>query len=88
MAAPTIYEYQGVRGLKAIAELVGISDRTLKTRMARGGLSLKAAIEMPFGSSVAEKRAEMNNEKSYIAVKTPDEMPDLWKLALGIAAQQ
>uniref|UniRef100_UPI003F58DA84 hypothetical protein n=1 Tax=Vibrio cholerae TaxID=666 RepID=UPI003F58DA84 len=51
------YEYQGVKGLKAISELTGIPESTLSQRINKWGMTIKEAV-----SHQVMKRLDMSTK--------------------------
>ncbi|MCG6212776.1 hypothetical protein K6U56_12485 [Vibrio furnissii] len=89
------YTYQGLHGLKAISENVGIPVSTLYHRIYQG-LTLEQAIESGKRAEYPKNRIETTGRRSHQVKRTKNEViegirhPDLldghWKLALGMRA--
>lgn len=93
---PTKYEYQGITGLHAIADHVGMNPCTLKNRVYYKGLTIEEAIAM---GNIRKRRKNKNpNRKSFAdrgitfikrgnkkRISFMPNFTELEKLVLGIA---
>ncbi len=77
------YEYQGHRGLPAIARAFGMKTVTLTKRIRRG-LSLEEAVSIPVGKTGQRLSDKPENKPKYIRGNCPESLTPLWKLALGM----
>lgn len=73
------YEYQGVKGLTHIADVVGLNVSTLRARLKKG-LSLTEAVKRPKHHSATRGRPQN--------APTPDLLSDTWKRALGMSVPE
>lgn len=92
------YEYQGIKGLYAIADHLGINPCTLKGRIYAKGLTLEEAIAMGEARNTRPKKI---TKKSFAdsglkfikrgnkkRVRTMPNFTELQKLAFGIASNE
>lgn len=87
------YSYRGIEGLKAIAAKYGINPETLRQRIVNQGMSITAAINAGdgrFSQKEAREKRQVNYHlpRQQVGIKHPDLLSPVWKLALGIGAQQ
>lgn len=85
------YEYQGVEGLPAIAELTGISVGTLSRRVYNEEMTIEDAVAK--GVRRLNRKTLTQREKRVAAriarervvpIYYPDLLSEYWKLALGM----
>ncbi|AGG58156.1 hypothetical protein VPCG_00045 [Vibrio phage martha 12B12] len=79
-------EYKGVVGVPSIARAFGMSVHTLRYRLNQG-LGIKEAIEKPLLGTVSKPPLEKKSYKIE-GIKSPVELSNLWKLALGMEKYQ
>ncbi|MFH0225142.1 hypothetical protein ACGRPS_11330 [Vibrio furnissii] len=85
------YEYKGVRGLKSISKLVGISPNTIYHRMARGltlEQSIAVGVRKPYPKNRKEtgerKKPQRRENEILVGLRKPVQINATWALALGM----
>jgi hypothetical protein len=87
------YVYDGVEGIEAIGNHVGVSGFTLWRRMRRENISLEKAIaygarkpQAPSTRKAAKKKEKKQVE--LVGIRYPDQLSRLWKIALAMETAQ
>ncbi|MBY8169362.1 hypothetical protein KW507_22180 [Vibrio fluvialis] len=88
---PTTYEYNGHKGLKAIAEAYGMSQHTLSNRLNKRKMTMEQAVSAGLferhgaskAKNVKNKDPEIGRKTEYVAIRRPYLLAPLWRLALG-----
>lgn len=76
------FEYKGYVGLKDIAEAFGVNYNTLRRRLSVMGLSIEEAVNMK--TNYPTERKAPKKRKEVVATKSPVELSQSWRMALGM----
>lgn len=82
-----IYEWNGIRGISAIAKKVGISEMAIYVHL-RKGEDITQAISsiLATKAKVAKAKKAPRPKVQHVGIKKPDMMNNTWRLALGVSA--
>lgn len=76
------HEYKGYIGLKNIAEAFCVNHNTLRRRINDMGLSIEEAVNMK--TNYPTERKAPKKRKEVVATKSPVELSQSWRMALGM----